>query len=581
MKFTLNKIIDLDFFLAMDEDRETAEDMGARDREIYRDIERSGSGGPVDVNDDHFLLWAWLTHRRQAFARADNGGRLPGGLYRYLYTWTVRAAVVLGLITGFLTAYSFLAYHGSRPVNVTLFIAFFIVLQALLALAAGVVMVRRMRAGPNRGKNTNRDGDFRYPFFHSLIFEVFMGKLKGLIEKEETTSTLLARFRSGSYKGLLFWPLFMVPTLAGLSFSLGCLGATLFRVMVTDLAFGWQSTLFTSGTQVHQLVSALALPWSWILPDGAALPSLAQVEGSRIILKQGISGLATEHLAAWWSFLCMGILVYGVLPRLVIAVAAFGAGKKSLGEYDMNRPRYRRLLMRMRSPRMDMDVRETGGSRAPTRRPVPDPALAQVGVAEPEAAPPIDELQVQPIQKTEPLQRTQPPERPESKESKDALESPEFRPAKFPAVESQAIEADTRKNTPALVLASIRSYPDDAMDDIAGALDGQLGIDVAAVTRIGFDFETDEPALKGAAPPESGVVIILQEVWQPPIRGLLYYFTQLRKNIFVDHDLWIFLTRTPGEAGMGVDFEDMDFQVWKTAVAQLKDPGIIVERWMP
>ena len=26
--------------------------------------------------------------------------------------------------------------------------------------------------------------------------------------------------------------------------------------------------------------------------------------------------------------------------------------------------------------------------------------------------------------------------------------------------------------------------------------------------------------------------------------------------------------------------EDMDFKVWQTAVAQLKDPGIVLERWV-
>jgi len=32
---------------------------------------------------------------------------------------------------------------------------------------------------------------------------------------------------------------------------------------------------------------------------------------------------------------------------------------------------------------------------------------------------------------------------------------------------------------------------------------------------------------------------------------------------------------------MGVEKQDMDYKVWETAVAQLNDPGIILERWRP
>ncbi|WDP90382.1 MAG: DUF2868 domain-containing protein [Desulfobacter sp.] len=558
MNFSLKEIIDLDFFLSLDEGMEDRKETAARDREIFREIEGAGPGSgidnKIDIKDDRSLLLAWLKRRRQMADRGD--GRLPGSLYHSLYRWTLRIMAVLGLAAGFITAYSFLAYHGSRPVNVTLFIAFFILFQALLALAAGIVMARRIRPGGSNGS--------RYSFFHTLIFEAFLGRLRSVIEKagdlpgsavfkDAGASGLVSRFRSGTYKGLLFWPVFTASSLAALGFSLGCLGGTLFRVMVTDLAFGWQSTLFTSGEQIHKMVSALALPWSWILPDGAALPTLAQVHGSRIILKQGMSGLATEHLAAWWPFLCMGILVYGGIPRLALLGGAVGAGKKALNAFDMNRPRYRRLLMRMRSPRMNMEIRETGGTRAHTRPPLPDPALARGAAIETAPVlPPTDPGGGGPQEVTEP--RT---------------------------AEPQAAEPEIRQKTPALVLASARSYPDGAMDDIAGALDRQLGVDIAGIARIGFEFEGDEPALKAAAPPENGVVILLQEVWQPPIRGLLYYLTQLRKAVFPDHDIWIFLTRTPGEGAMAVAAGDMDFQVWQTAVAQLKDPGIIVERWMP
>ncbi len=590
MKFLLKEIIDLDYFLSLDvprngdtEERTASRDaVATRDREIYRNIKNTDTDS-IDINDDTALLKAWLDHRRHTFV-TDQTSRLtlshhpedkkpaiqlPGELFQTLYHWGLRAMALLGTLFGVLVAYSFLAYHGSRPVNVTLFITVFILFQSVMTLAAAIVLFRRIRSGNNPG--------FRYPLVLTLMVAVFMGKLRKLVETSENLpggahlkaafkSEMPARFQSVAYKPLLFWPFFQASSLTALCFSLGCLGGTLFRVMVTDLAFGWQSTLFTSGAQVHEMVSVLALPWSWLISD--ALPSLAQVEGSRIILKQGITGLSAEHLAAWWPFLCMGILVYGILPRLLLGAAALYGQKRALEAFDVTRPRYRRLLMRMRAPRMDIKVQKTGGTRAPVRPPLPDPAQNLKPLPDVERSSPVPVAAPQPeITTSEEMVPAVPPGGDPESQTPIAADLP---------LPSQT----DRQNTLALVLASPRSYPDGAMDEIASALDRQLGMDMTGPVRIGFDFESDAPVLTATQAPENGVVIILQEVWQPPIRGLLYYFTQLRRDIFPKHDIWIFLTQTPGEGEMTVSGDEIDFQVWQTAVAQLKDPGIIVERWI-
>jgi len=535
MEFSLKDIMDLDFLLDLDEGQEDRDNITARDRDIFKQIDRP------DL-DDKALILNWLSFRKLLFFHeaGEQKTRLPGTLYGMLYRWMVRGAILLGFVFGLLTAYSFLAYHGSRPVNVTLFIAFFILFPALLSLVSGTIMVRWVQSKGSSGT--------RYAFLHTLIFEFFMKRLQKLAAKagdlsygdslkSTEVSDLWSRFRSRAYKGILFWPFFMISSLAALCFSLGALGGTLFRVMVTDLAFGWQSTLFTSGAQIHKMITGLALPWSW-LPS--AVPSLAQVEGSRIILKQGIMGLATENLVAWWPFLCMGILAYGILPRLALAAGAAAARTRALAGFDFNRPRYKRLVMRMRTPVMDMDIRETGGTRAKTRDPLPEP------------------LESEPIEPIQPIE---------------------------PVTAEKAPESKIDEKTTAWVLASERVYPDGVVEEIGRALELQLGVTMAGVSRVGFDFEEDKLSLSGLKEggkiSGNGPVIILQEVWQPPIRGLLYYFKQLRQEIFPKNDLWIFLTRTPGEGEMGVDHQDMDYKVWQTAVAQLKDPGIIPERWVP
>ena len=542
MTILLKDIIDLDFLLSLDDAPENsdADLIAARDRDIFRQI------NTPDL-DDTALVLRWLEFRKLLFFHeAGNEGalQLPGTLYAALYRWTARGLILGGGLLGLVMAYSFLAYHGSRPVNVTLFIAFFIIFQALLSLMAGGMMIRRIRL-----EKTGKPGG-KPAFFHTLIFEFFYSKVQSLAGKAMdlpggrhlkalADKGAVIRMKNREYKGIIFWPFFTLSSFFALGFSTGALGGTLFRVLVTDLAFGWQSTLFTSGDQIHTFVSWLALPWAWL--DIAAVPSLAQIEGSRILLKDGIVGLATENLVAWWPFLCTGVLVYGVMLRLVLILGAGLAEKNALARFDFRQPGYKRLVMRMRSPRMDVEIKETGGSQAASRAPLPDPAV-------PGRAPAAD------------------------------AGTEKVPPAADEKGEGENIKAPGR-TTPALVLASSRVYPD--IESISAGLEGQLGLEISGITHICFDFSGDESVLLDKASGcTDGPVVVLQEVWQPPIRGLLHYYVQLKTRIFPDNALWIFLTQTPGEEDMGVPAGDVNYQVWKTAVAQLKDPDIILERWM-
>ncbi|MCG8689174.1 MAG: DUF2868 domain-containing protein, partial [Desulfobacterales bacterium] len=126
-----------------------------------------------------------------------------------------------------------------------------------------------------------------------------------------------------------------------------------------------------------------------------------------------------------------------------------------------------------------------------------------------------------------------------------------------------------------------RGYPDKEMEKICEGLERQLGLTISDVGLIMFDFKQDESSLSDLAKVYgNGPVVILQEVWQPPIRGLLHYFVQVKKEVFSNSPIWIIVTRTPGEDTMVVDSQDINYQVWKTAVSQLNDPDIVLERWM-
>ena len=550
-------IIDLDFLLGLEEGQEglDTDAILSRDRDIYRKLEDG------DGLDNAGLIAGWLEHRRDLFFHeTGNGGpgaNLPGALFDSFYTWTARGIFACGLAAGGMGAYSFLAYHGSKPVNVTLFITVFILFPALLCAAAALVGLKQFWSG-NGG--TDWTG-----VLHRLSMRLFIDKFMRRLQKwaapvqthfpqfSKDAGELL-RVDTRPFRTILFWPVFIMLCLGALGFSTGALGGTFFRVMITDLAFGWQSTLLTSGESAYRIVTWMALPWSWALPD-VFVPTLEQIEGSRIVLKEGIAGLTSEHLAAWWSFLCMGLLVYAIVPRMVLVGLAHAAKALALYRFDLARPGYQRLITRMRTPRMGMQIKETGGSQAEHRAPLPRPKPAPLNEK--------DEISVVAPQPETVLSTPEPIPEPESR----------------PPVEPDA--PSVKNKTPgALVLGSALGFAENDMEQICSGLAQQFGIHVAATVGIHFDLDEDQGLIADQVNNlGKGPLVVLQEVWQPPIRGLLYYFVQIREA-FPDSPLWIVMIQTMDHKELDVASSDVNFQVWKSAVNQLNDPLMLIERWV-
>jgi hypothetical protein len=130
------------------------------------------------------------------------------------------------------------------------------------------------------------------------------------------------------------------------------------------------------------------------------------------------------------------------------------------------------------------------------------------------------------------------------------------------------------------VLGSARGFEENDMEQIRAGLEQQFGLHVAATIGVHFDFDEDQYQIAAHVKDLGQVpLIVLQEVWQPPIRGLLYYFVQIRET-FPDLPLWIVMIRTMEQGEKDVAPSDVNFQVWKSAVKQLNDPLMAIERWM-
>ncbi len=148
---------------------------------------------------------------------------------------------------------------------------------------------------------------------------------------------------------LLFYSLFLGTQLFGVALNLGLITITVFKVTTADLAFGWQTTLQLGTEKLYSLTKIVALPWSWLLPKSIAYPSLESIEGTRIILKEGIHYLATENLISWWPFLLLSLVIYGLLPRLILALGALLLEKLKISRYP-NAPNFLRITARMQTP---------------------------------------------------------------------------------------------------------------------------------------------------------------------------------------------------------------------------------------
>ncbi|PLY16843.1 MAG: hypothetical protein C0631_01690 [Sedimenticola sp.] len=102
-----------------------------------------------------------------------------------------------------------------------------------------------------------------------------------------------------------------------LLFAIGMLLAFLLYLLVTDLAFGWSSTLNLTGDLVHQMTSLIAWPWQQVWP--AAVPSAELIEQTHYFRSAPFSAEQPALFGQWWRFLLMCLLVYVVIPRLITA----------------------------------------------------------------------------------------------------------------------------------------------------------------------------------------------------------------------------------------------------------------------
>lgn len=236
---------------------------------------------------------------------------------------------ILGLLTGVTAMSSLVLVDQQRPVNVLLFLAVFVGLQwllLLLTLGAGLLLSLR--------------GDTSSIHSHlNVIHWLVQRSYRRLNEK----------LRPDQFSPLIRWLMLSLGQLFGVCFNLGALLALLLTLLLMDRSFGWSSTLDISGSGLHQLLQALAAPWSWFWP--AAGVDLTLVDSTRYqSLQRQFDADQVQAMRAWWPFLCASIAFYGLLPRLLLWVVLHCIYRRRLRLTFINYPGARLVLGRMDSP---------------------------------------------------------------------------------------------------------------------------------------------------------------------------------------------------------------------------------------
>lgn len=327
-RWTLADLIDFEMALSRSDD-----DTLAGDRLVFaRDIRPALSGGNESARRRDGLR-AWLAHRR---AHVDRPADLQAGRRWAQSLGLLRLALfgIMGLTGGALVA-GLCAGVGQR-VHVIVF------LVVTLVLPWGVFVawlgLRALGGG-------HADWVVRVPGLLQAVVGRFSGRARPDADPpSDAWQARLADSRQprralqAAFAGTLQW--------GALGFNLGLVLAFVGSLLIFDVRFYWEATPQT-GALVQSSVVLVATPWRVAWP--AAVPDATEIEASRARNGDGSRPAvgSAASTAAWWRFLFMALLVWGVLPRLLLIASYAFAQRAALARLDFQAPRHRELWRRL------------------------------------------------------------------------------------------------------------------------------------------------------------------------------------------------------------------------------------------
>ncbi len=588
LKWTIGDIIDLEYFLKKDLSLTDQSYLKKRDRKIYLNCiepvlkkdarlkkiyqvlsddtennsnsnskrEKTDSGIKTDdrTTIDKFrknIIRLWLHEMRENVkSEISHPFLFPGSFYEEIHKILKILFLILGILAGISLCTSFFSYTGTNPLNVAYFIAITVLPQIFLftILFLSLFLTKQ---------NIIRKKPFGIYGLTGVCVEKFMlwsekkifGKISGI--DREKILTLLGIIREGHivYGFLFFWPIFILFQLFAMGFNVGVLGSTLFHVMFFDTAFGWQSTVQVNAHNVYKIVSMIAAPWSWFIPPDIAFPGPAEIQGSRMILKDGILHLTTANLVSWWPFLCFTVLFYGFLPRFILFVSANICLKGNLKNGKLNHGDCTKLIRRMLFPGVSFDSK-SGACDKENFPGAVEPSFSR----DPEN--PSRDLQYP------------------SNDLQNSLDIDKF---SEPDDNSLKLTGEAPVKFTALIPDDIYDQCD--FEQLKRIVKACNGCCLSGVVRVGINFNQDfftiEKIISEKENPHG--FILIYEAWQPPIREILKFIKNIRKAGEKEMPLIIALIGKPDKTTIFTPVMEMDLKIWNMKIKGLGDPYIQIE----
>ncbi|MCP4092758.1 MAG: DUF2868 domain-containing protein [Planctomycetes bacterium] len=127
-------------------------------------------------------------------------------------------------------------------------------------------------------------------------------------------------------------------------FNIGALLVFVGMLLFSELQFGWATT-FASVEPVHMeaLVNVLATPWGWAFPE-SWVPATRVIEATQWNPLEGSFRVPSADGRAWWPFVMMNLLVWGLIPRLLLMQWSANGRAKQLRGLDWNHRRLQDLF---------------------------------------------------------------------------------------------------------------------------------------------------------------------------------------------------------------------------------------------
>ncbi len=163
----------------------------------------------------------------------------------------------------------------------------------------------------------------------------------------------------GLPRAAVLWRLARLVQAAGIFFNLGILSGLTGLVLVKHIGFFWESTTeLAMRSLVATTVKFLSWPWAGWWPE--AVPTAAVIDASRWLPGRA-TGLAPGP-SAWWEFLLLATLFWGLVPRALLWILAWRAGRQALTQLDFQGRHHRALWREITgTDRVDTDEKPLDG----------------------------------------------------------------------------------------------------------------------------------------------------------------------------------------------------------------------------